>query len=914
MLNRFSEYTVNYISNVMTLRKPQAESLALLEEILSQFELKKDGNLAEILQKVHSVCPICTDFEREFPSLTYALATGVGKTRLMGACVTYLYASKGICNFFVVAPNLTVYNKLIDDFSKPQTPKYVFKGIGIFAQNKPRIITGDNYREQVVGQTTLNESVTINIFNISKINSETRGGKEPLMKRLSEYIGQSYFDFLAAQNDLVLLMDESHHYRAERGMTVLNELKPVLGLEMTATPIIETNKGSVKFKNVVYDYPLARALHDGYVKVPAVATRRDFDPHKHTDSENDRLKLEDGIRIHEDTKVALEIFARDNHVNSVKPFALVVAKDTTHAAEIMEKIQSDIFFGGRYKDKVMQIDSKQTGEEKTENIEKLLTLENPDNKIEIVIHVNMLKEGWDVTNLYTIIPLRAAASMTLREQTIGRGLRLPFGERTGNSKVDRLTIVAHDRFQEIVDAANKADSIIRKENIIEINDVDLKPKEVVTSVSKAEEKLFGETPSHPITMKDILAQSHSEDVKENPEIKARVETEMKKIIYSAVNEIGKSLTDVNDIKKPEIKAQIIVEAERLITPELRGIFNLYDIYTAGFIEKFVDIVIETIEANTIEIPRMSILRSQEVKCGFHDFELDIENIHFQPVDKQIVIKNLLNNNSEFLSAEGEFLVDSLPNLIVSGLIDKSDIDYSKQADLLYKLAGQLLKRLNSYLNEHEVENVMLYFRNDIVSFIYQQMKEHFYIVEPPFLKPKVYPFQKIEEHNNVHALEDKIYDFNDTVKLSEIRSLLFTGFKKALHTYYSFDSNTEKKMAILLEDDTTVLRWLRPSKKQFNIYWDRTNSEAGRYVPDFVVETHNAIYMVETKARKDMTSEEVIKKKNAALLYCKNATEYNLEHGKKPWKYVLIPHDENILASSVEVLFGRYKEKSLLFL
>ncbi len=79
-------------------------------------------------------------------------------------------------------------------------------------------------------------------------------------------------------------------------------------------------------------------------------------------------------------------------------------------------------------------------------------MEDPDNPVEIVIHVNMLKEGWDVTNLYTIVPLRAANSRTLVEQSIGRGLRLPYGQRTG-IPVDRLTIVSHDRFQEIIDEA-----------------------------------------------------------------------------------------------------------------------------------------------------------------------------------------------------------------------------------------------------------------------------------------------------------------------------------------------------------------------------------------------------------------------------------------------------------------------------
>ena len=118
-------------------------------------------------------------------------------------------------------------------------------------------------------------------------------------------------------------------------------------------------------------------------------------------------------------------------------------------------IQSDAFFEGRYTDKVIQVDSSQTGAEEDEMIERLLTVENADEPTEIVIHVNMLKEGWDVTNLYTIVPLRAANARILIEQSIGRGLRLPYGKRTGVTAVDRLNIVAHDKFQEIIDEANR---------------------------------------------------------------------------------------------------------------------------------------------------------------------------------------------------------------------------------------------------------------------------------------------------------------------------------------------------------------------------------------------------------------------------------------------------------------------------
>lgn len=102
---------------------------------------------------------------------------------------------------------LTIYNKLIADFT-PNTPKYVFKGIAEFATNPPAIITGDNYEMAADTLFDVLLRCKINIFNISKINSEVRGGKSPRIKRLSEYIGQSYFDYLAGLNDLVILMDE----------------------------------------------------------------------------------------------------------------------------------------------------------------------------------------------------------------------------------------------------------------------------------------------------------------------------------------------------------------------------------------------------------------------------------------------------------------------------------------------------------------------------------------------------------------------------------------------------------------------------------------------------------------------------------------------------------------------------------
>ena len=139
---------VNGVAGRLSLRPPQRESLEVLARVCELAPPTKGADLPAALAAIHAEYPAVTDFEREFPSLCFALATGVGKTRLMGAFISYLFLAHGVRNFFVLAPNLTIYNKLITDFSARTHPKYVFQGIQDFAINPPTIITGDNYESQ----------------------------------------------------------------------------------------------------------------------------------------------------------------------------------------------------------------------------------------------------------------------------------------------------------------------------------------------------------------------------------------------------------------------------------------------------------------------------------------------------------------------------------------------------------------------------------------------------------------------------------------------------------------------------------------------------------------------------------------------------------------------------------------------
>ena len=424
MRSDFPLYTTDYISGVMSLRKPQKESLKILEEIVNSVQLRKDMNLKAALGAVHAMYPICSDFEREFLSLTFALATGVGKTRLMGAFIAYLYTQHNIRNFFVVAPNTTIYEKLKRDLSDWNSPKYVFKGLGCFSA-PPQIVTGDDYRNKQLPIFT--SEIRIFIYNIDKFNKEDAN-----MKKVNEWIGDSFYQYLSSLPDLVLIMDESHHYRAERGAQALNELHPLLGLELTATPLVTKGAKQVPFKNVVYEYPLSKAIEDGYTRTPFAVTRSDIDFYNFGDEALDKLMLTDGITCHENAKRKLELYAANNStpdrpIRTVKSFMLVVCKDTAHASWVESYIRSDEFRDGAYRNKTIVVHSKQKGAESEANTRLLLDVESPDNPVEIVIHVNMLKEGWDVNNLYTIVPLRTAASKILREQMVGRGLRLPYG-------------------------------------------------------------------------------------------------------------------------------------------------------------------------------------------------------------------------------------------------------------------------------------------------------------------------------------------------------------------------------------------------------------------------------------------------------------------------------------------------------
>ncbi len=868
----------------LSLRKPQQESLRRLSEVIDLVNPSKDTDPELALAAVRAAYPDVESFERAFPSICFALATGVGKTRTLGAFISYLFMTGKSRNFFVLAPNLTIYDKLLADF-QPRSPKYVFRGVAAFAHQPPLIVNAENYEEgrgvrgaDLLGQ----EAAIINIFNIGKINSEVRGGKSPRIRRLQEYIGESYFDYLAALPDLVLLMDEAHRYRASAGVRAISELKPILGLELTATPKAVGTGGSA-FKNVIYRYDLPQAMEDGYVKEPAVGTRANFDPRRVDEAALEQIKLVDGVHYHEHVKVQLQTYARQNGKPVVHPFMLVVASDIEHAEQLKNLIESEAFFIGRYAGRVLTVHSAKAGEELDATATALLAVET-SGKTDVVIHVNKLKEGWDVTNLFTIVPLRASASDILTEQTLGRGLRLPYGKRTGVDAVDTLTVIAHDRFNDIINRAKTAEGLIKKTVTIgEGGDIPASttvmveaPSLVQTWISPpavGKSSLHGSAaaPASPFTYNAPAEVEVRRAAFETvlPTFTSRVRTMVDLTLSKVVKEVAKDAVAALQAGEGLFKTEITPERAEAVVAELCKVFT----------------------AKTIEIPQIVQSPMQDVTFGFQPFTLQgLASWNYQPLASELLVQNLRTEERSLIGqAVGGDLEQRAEDIIVRHLIDRPEVDYDAHATLLYDLAGQVTARFRSYLaSDVEVRSVLNAHGKTIAAAVFTQMQEHMWRTKTSYRFTVVQAFTMLAPQIFDAGAGKALPLIQAPEPLSSIRQYVFTGATRGCFALSKFDSDPERRLAVLLDQEPTVEKWMKPGPGQFRI--EDENGEA--YHPDLVVETATEKLILEPKRRSDMTDPDVQRKARSATLWCHVANEHHANPtGGKRWRYALIPDD-----------------------
>jgi len=133
--------------------------------------------------------------------------------------------------------------------------------------------------------------------------------------------------------------------------------------------------------------------------------------------------------------------------------------------------------------------------------------------------------------------------------------------------------------------------------------------------------------------------------------------------------------------------------------------------------------------------------------------------------------------------------------------------------------------------------------------------------------------------------------------------MIFTGFNRCCYPHQKFDSvEGELMFARVLEDDESVLKWMKPAAGKFKIEYQHNDW----YEPDFVVETDDFCLLAEPKRRDEIDNPEVRAKQRAALRWCEFANGHASQRGEKLWKYLLIPHDEILANSSVSGFCAKF--------
>lgn len=870
---------VNRIGYAMSLRTPQKEALTYLDAISTHCDYQRNSK-SEIEAIASEYCEkqrkIKVDEKFDFPSFCYAMATGIGKTRLMGACIYYLYKTKGYKHFFILAPGNTIYDKLRKE-SNPAHPKYIFKGLEA-EMGRPKVYDGENYDTYPARfeQTTLivdsTNDIQIFIFNIGKIfNSKT--DSQFNFHKFKETLGASFADVLAKFDDLVICMDEAHRYYAPASMKAINYLKPVLGLEFTATP--------KSTSNVIYSYDLARGAVEGYLKTPVVMGRSNMAGY--SDHDIEEMKIRDGLTLHEHRKVILKEYCSDNNLPYVKPIVLIACKDTNHAKEIRALIDNGNFMHGKYVGRVIEIHSNMKGEETEENIRLLLSIEKSDNPVEIVLHVYKLKEGWDVNNLFTIIPLNAARSDILAMQTIGRGLRLPFGEATGNEDIDTLDIVAHDHYRELVDE-------IRSSDIFHYRDLDKTAVEPTDSVDVSSPVAEEELTLFDLAMTDAGVKSFAqvEDEKTQEELYVSY-LKMFGQVQQRQPQQDMDQLSMFDASAPEGEAAESPAAPtEAVTPAPQSSQGKQPMGKEEFVRS-----VKEYSAKAITVPKILVQTTStavpkpfEVKRTIPDFEVAMAKIErFDAINQQMLS-----------SVDAQILeVDNALNTLACMLLDNISELSSEDADFIINVVEQYLPLIDS--DPEQQRKIVRRYASLIVADIRKQIYDH--------MERKTYDIHIIQKDMIVFRKFNKSVKKDGQVRFDKpftdkanIKKYVFTGYKKSYYPMNAFDSDTERLFSIILEEDPEVIRWIKPPLNQLGLFW-----QAGQqYNPDFLVETNDRKFMVEVKAAKDVSSAEVVAKAREGIKWCRFAS--TADPDKKQWEYRLISDDNIRLGNTCKFTLG----------
>ena len=592
---------------------------------------------------------------------------------------------------------------------------------------------------------------------------------------------------------------------------------------LTATPDKKTPEDQIIFR-----YPLAAAIADSLVKTPVIVGRKD-------DRKDPTTKLSDGVTLLRAKEKALTAYTSAHGRDPVNPVMLVVAKETADADEYGAILRSSEFFGGAYADAVLVVHSKQPDAALAE----LATVEDPTSTVRIIISVGMLKEGWDVKNVYVIVSMRASVSDILTEQTLGRGMRLPFEAYTDIEILDTLEVVAHERYEDLLKKAGALNKAFIDYRTWAATRTNAHGQTVVVTQT-------AETSLPPIigsageaSVDDALAQGTSAVVTVAEERTATATAAAKKIKRTIEMVAGAPLIEVPVLQMTAVKNPFTL-ADITDTAAFRKLGASLAANPESELSR--TLVSARVVTGADGIKRTELVRSTAAdRIKTQSTLFPIEELRKQLVDLVLNSPSVPARRKE-LAAVGP-LIDAFLAGLGTNAVDVLSANLDRAGARLVQLVMVEQRRFQSKPTYDEVLELR------------------------PFTPTRVTDRDESVDHLGPFS-----------------RSIAYDGWKRALFPLAWFDSEPERAVANMVDDDDSVTAWVRLHLNDLPILW---NSAGQNYNPDLIVIGTDGMHaIVEVKMNKEMKSEDVLSKREAAQRWANHVNADDKVKAK--WCYLLV--------------------------
>ena len=789
-------------------------SVDVIERVAATLDLRPPNKAA-----VANVAAALANHERSGSTETLEVvvdsAVGVGKTYVMAGLIEYLAEAEGVRNVAIVTPSTVINEKTIENFTEG-TARSLTAGM----ETRPVVVTAENFDTPAMRAVLDDDTrVKIFVFTVQSLLIPRKGSKARTRTHsYQEGLGRGLYQHLADLPDLVVLADEHHAYFGDAFSRAIRELTPRLLVGLTGTPDERSED------LVVFRYPLADAIADGYVKMPVIVGRRD-------DRRDTLTKLNDGVFLLEEKQAALDRYSQATGAPRVNAVMLVLCRTIAEAEETAALIESDAVANGRYKDHVLAVHSR--AETHEDDLRNLAAVEHPDSPVRIIVAVDKLKEGWDVKNVFVLLSLRPSVSTILTEQTLGRGLRLPFGKRTGREFLDTLEVLAHERYEALLrqrDALNERFVSYRTRQTV-VHDKDGVPT-LRTETTTSETQV--------LTFDEAKGANQPESRPTVADLDQRAEAGAEALRQDVMPDWSK--TGNTEIKVP-----------RLVATRITVPWSLAQITD---FEPFRDIARRLAKTRSEDLARTVITaerRGGKASVGTREAADRVTGFH-EPLPleeaKQQLRTAVLSSRIAPSRAEERGYLDQI-------------------LDKFYEALGPEADRI---LTEHWATAA-----NRIVSEIEKVAKAARTQVQTSFDVRMTKPF------GARLARPETTTDLRHKLAVSERNKLGYEGWRRSLYPQVWFDSDPERRVALILDTTNEIEWWVRLHGDDISITWNDTRS----YEPDFLAKTEDGTWwVIEVKADSELQSEAVQAKATAAKEWANRISMSDAVEGK--WRYLLV--------------------------